>query len=438
MVLEEASHEAPTPDFASESTPQSDLDPYASSNNPSYTPSHPTTYIRVNTASNPPLYINAANLPKPLLYANWYALYARILPQAIQREADLIQRPVTQEEADALASHIATSVRIGSWGTPLGLVLGGLQFARGLRRFRFPLYTPFKTGSRLSPDRFGPLRGARARAAWHGARFVAYGFVGVSLARLGCASYAFSTYIANRARDPRLGDVVELSRQGLKERQRLRGEGVREGRRGVEEGERAALKGESVEMSRMRRRAEGEEARKRQAGRDDMSPTGGAFEAEQGVQAESGFAQDDWSAPRDGMEGQSWQADGTSSDALARPQMSSTTPTSTPPKPPRQTSASTQQAPPTNKQSSSAWDRLRQNAMSGSQSTSASNSPTSNSPPSNSPTSDSDSFSFSQRDEEKQLANSEAQKEFDARVEKERDGRDFDDGSGSKRGGGRW
>ena len=328
-------------------------------------------------------------------------------------------------------------MRIGSWGTPLGLVLGGLQFARGLRRFRFPLYTPFKTGSRLSPDRFGPLRGARARAAWHGARFVAYGFVGVSLARLGCASYAFSTYIANRARDPRLRDVVELSRQGLKERQQRRGEDAREGRRGVEEGERAALKGESVEMSRMRRRAEGEEARKRQAGRDDMSPTGGAFEAEQGVQAESGFAQDDWSAPRDGMEGQSWQADG------SLPQTSSTSVAS--PKPQRQTSSSTQQASPTTKQSSSAWDRLRQNAMSGgsgsgSQPTSASNSPKSGSgsPPSNSPTSDSDSFSFSQRDEERQLAKSEAQKEFDARVEKERDGRDFDDGSGSKRGGGRW
>ena len=328
-------------------------------------------------------------------------------------------------------------MRIGSWGTPLGLVLGGLQFARGLRRFRFPLYTPFKVGSRWSPDRFGPLRGARARAAWHGARFVAYGFVGVSLARLGCASYAFSAYIANRARDPRLRDVVELSRQGLKERQQRRGEDAREGRRGVEERERAALKGESVEMSRMRRRAEGGEARKRQAGRDDMSPTGGAFEAEQGVQAESGFAQDDWSAPRDGMEGQSWQADGTS------PQMSSTSVTSTPPKPQRQTSSSTQQASSTTKPSSSAWDRLRQNAMSGSQSTSpggsgGGNSPKSGPPRSNSPTSDSDSFSFSQRDEEKQLANSEAQKEFDARVEKEREGRDFDGGSGVRKGGGRW
>jgi hypothetical protein len=238
-----------------------------------------------------------------------------------------------------------------------------------------------------------------------------------------------------------LKDVVELSRQGLKERQQQRGEAAQKGRQGMEEGERANQKGESVEMWRMRKKAELEEARKRQTNRDDMSPTGGAFEEEQRVQSDSGFAQDDWSTPRDGMEGQSWQADGTSSDAPARPQTSSTSANSSSTKPQRQANSSTQQASPTNKQPSSAWDRLRQNAMTGgNQSTSAganrSKSPPSGSPPSTSRTSDSDSFSFSRRDEETQLAKSEAQKEFDARVEKEREGKDFDDGSGRR--GGRW
>ena len=438
MVLEGSSNDAPS-DFTSEPTPQSDLDPYAGTN-PEYIASRSSTYIRIT--STPPLYINAANLPKPLLYSNWYALYSNIIPQAIQREAELIKRPVTQEEADALAQHIATSVRIGTWGTPLGLVLGSLQFARGMGRFRFPFYTPFKTGSRFSAERFGPLRGKRAQAAWHLARFGAYGFVGVNLARLGCASYAFSTYIAARQRDPRLREVVELSNQGLKERQRLRGEAAQKGRQGIEEGERANQKGESVEMWRMRKRAEMEELRKRQAcqpSRDDMSPTGGAFEDEVRVQSDSGFAQDNWSTPQDGMDGQSWQADGTTSEAPARPQPSSTSPSSSSTRPQRQANQSAQQPSPNNKQSGSAWDRLRQNAMSGGNPPSGSgksNSPQSRSPPTSSPTSGSDSFSFSQRDEENQLAKSEAQKEFDARVEKEREGKDFDDGSGRR--GKRW
>jgi hypothetical protein len=38
-----------------------------------------------------------------------------------------------------------------------------------------------------------------------------------------------------------------------------------------------------------------------------------------------------------------------------------------------------------------------------------------------------DSYSFSNSDEERQLAKTEAQKEFDARIERERQGRDFDD-----------
>jgi hypothetical protein len=44
-----------------------------------------------------------------------------------------------------------------------------------------------------------------------------------------------------------------------------------------------------------------------------------------------------------------------------------------------------------------------------------------------------DSFSFSQGEEDKQLAKTEAQKEFDARLERERSGKDFDEGSGRKR-----
>lgn len=46
-----------------------------------------------------------------------------------------------------------------------------------------------------------------------------------------------------------------------------------------------------------------------------------------------------------------------------------------------------------------------------------------------------DSFTFSKTEEERNLAQIEAQKEFDARVEKERRGGDFSSGNGDQK---RW
>jgi len=51
-----------------------------------------------------------------------------------------------------------------------------------------------------------------------------------------------------------------------------------------------------------------------------------------------------------------------------------------------------------------------------------------------------DSFTFDEREEDRQLAKAEAQRDFDARIERERQGRDFAEGSrgGGGGGGGRW
>lgn len=433
MVLEDASNGSPSSDFTSESSPQSDLDPYAGSN-PEYIESRSSNYIRVNK-STPPIYINAANLPKPILQANWYAQYSRAIPGMIQQEEEYAKRPITQEEADAIASHYAASMRAGSWGTPVGLAVTAVVIRRGMRTFRFPFYTPFKQGSRWSPDRFGPIRGTNARRAWHFTRFVVYTYLGINISRAVAASYAVTTYLGRRRTDPQLRDLVQAVEKGAKEKHQGRAEDRVRGRQNIEESDRANQKGESVEMWRMRKRAEMEDGRRKQSSKDDMSPTGGAFEDDMRVQSESGFAQDNWSTPQDGMGGQSWQADGTSSETPSRLQTSSTGPSSSPTRPQRSTAQSTQQASPTNKQSMSAWDRLRQNAMaSGDQSSgpSKSSSPQSPSSQSNSSASGSDTFSFSRRDEDRQLAKSEAQKEFDARVEKEREGLDFNDSRGKR------
>jgi hypothetical protein len=78
-------------------------------------------------------------------------------------------------------------------------------------------------------------------------------------------------------------------------------------------------------------------------------------------------------------------------------------------------------------QSGSSWERLRQQAATRS-GPSAGGQRTARGQAS----SEEDSFSFSQGDEDRQLAKAEAQKEFDARLERERSGKDFE-GNGGKR-----
>jgi hypothetical protein len=82
----------------------------------------------------------------------------------------------------------------------------------------------------------------------------------------------------------------------------------------------------------------------------------------------------------------------------------------------------------------SAWDRIRREAASG-QSQSPST-PGYSAEKRQTPRQESapgDSFTFSATDEERQLAKQDAQKDFDARVERERQGRDFEDSTARKK-----
>ena len=427
MVLEDAST-AP---------PSSDYDLYGGSN-PEYLESRPSGFIRVND-TEPAIYVNGANLPKPLLMTSSHGVaqaYEKAIHDLVQASSKVLQRPLTQEEADAIAFHYAAGMRISSYGMPLGAVLGALQFRRGMRTFRFPFRTPFKEGSRFSPDQFGPLRGAQARTSWHFLRLGAYLAFGSYLGRYIAISFALTSVMSAHNKDPRLKQYREAAQKRSREMRQQRGEAATQQRSTMEEAQRAGQKGESLEMWRMRKRAEVEEARRRQASGgavDDMSPTGGAFEEETRMQTD-GFVRDDWQAPQSDNTTQPWQ-DRTSNTGSAP-----TNPSSATSRPQRPANSSSQQSSSTPKQSGSAWDRLRQGAMSNStgstsssqSSSRAARSNTSRSSQSNSSTSDSDSFSFSQGYEDKQLAKSEAQKEFDARIEREREGKDFDDGRGKK------
>ncbi|KAK5165147.1 uncharacterized protein LTR77_009245 [Saxophila tyrrhenica] len=428
MVLEEASTSTePSTSFSDSSIPSSDLDPYSSSDN-SQLAAPSSSYVRVNQPGVPPIDINIEQIPRPLLVPS-FDTYAGSIASTVQQNAKLaaqvLQRPIRQDEAEAFAWHMGKALRIGSYGTPVGVSIATLFAYRSTGEgFRFPGWTPMKEGGRFSPDIFGPLKGQVARTAWQATRYGAYWTVGALLGQIFFGSYAITTSIAGRMQDPRLKDFLEA----LKKRQQ-EGGGMPRPRDVQNQGDGAKM-GETQEMAWQRRRvqreaddATGQSARMGQQGQggrggadDDMSPTGGAFENElMGGPADTGLMDDQQARPDYGRGQQSSQyanngaATDSSRPERRRPEDNNSRPSGT------------------------SWDRLRKDAMSGNQNQQSSNSRDSRSANSQSNSSGSDSFSFSNRDEDKQLARSQAQKEFDAQIEKERSGQDFDDGRGGRR-----
>lgn len=328
---------------------------------------------------------------------------------------------------------------MASYGTPVG-VSAAMLWAWRYTDYRFPFWKPMKEGSGYSPDKLGPLRGPTARAAWQVLRFNAYGFVGMALGQLFFASYALTVHAAGRAMDPRLKEFTEA----LKQRQ-SEGLTMARAREMAREGGEAPRQGETFEMARQRRaaaqqqreewRKQRERGRKQSSGDDDMSPTGGSFAEDfMDTGSDTGLMSDGQSREQQYRAENATSTFGLSNERATESRSSAMADGS--PQPPQQQS---QPSPP--KQAGSAWERLRQTAMSGNPANPPPNSPGSStsvrSTPSATATKSDDSFSFSQTEEDKQLARSEAQKEFDARIEREREGRNFDDSSGGGRKG-RW
>jgi len=434
MVLEEATSPY-EPTAQAYDTPTSDLDPYASSSSSSSSLTHLTI---AQPSPGQPLSLDLQTLPQPLVILS--AQRTESLKKGIEATClwgqKVANRPLRQEEAEAFAYHWAHSMQVASYGTPIGAALG-TAWAYTRKGYHFPAWKgPGADGSKLSPDAFGPLRGASARMLWQGLRFSSYGFVGLLFGQLFFASYALTLHAANRALDPRLKDFTEALRARQKE-------GVAEAvGREVQAEARDLRRGETFEMARQRRSVQmAQQGRGKSQGGDDMSPTGGAFT-------------EDFMQTTDPNE---MMSDGQSRDQQFRTDTASNTfglanetPASSPAAESRsagmtQSSQSQQQQQQSQQSqrsssqsqrpaSGSAWDRLRQNALSGT------SSPTPNTRSASSSTNAArntdDGYTFSSSEEERQLARPQAQQEFDARIERERQGRDFGGGENGGGGGG--
>jgi hypothetical protein len=427
MVLENASDSTPN-DSLYDSAPPSDDDPYSSS----------------ETQSKGNYNIDRSQFPKPIpilgpLFGYTDQLFSKVLQQKVQTASNALKRPLSQEETSAFAYWTAKQISIFSYGPPLGIAAGLWRAYSTAPLFRFPFWQP--NLEKLQPDAFPPkmpiMRGNRAVLAWHAVRGLAYGAVGNYIAQILFGSYSMSVAAVGELSDPRLKAMVEAVRQQAQQRR-----GSLPNPRGGQPG--------TVDGAQQRggvRIGKGQQ--------DDASPTGGVFGDENeslSKETSNGVSEDNvggaqaaegrWPglprsrptpAPRSVPETQSQPFDAFD-DASPTSGQGVVADTTTP------------------QSSGSAWDRIRrgekptsapkpdsgwQSGRGQQQSRQSAWSKQSNDTQQEQRegSTTGDSFTFSKTGEERGYAKEEAQKEFDARVDKERRGGDFSQGSGDQR---RW
>ncbi|KAK6834388.1 hypothetical protein PG987_009082 [Apiospora arundinis] len=144
-----------------------------------------------------------------------------IIPQSRRSElivsnvlsaATAANRRLSQAEIDALSESAQHAVGRLSWTYPLGIGLAVAAAANGRKRFRFPFYTP-KLKSfdpRAFPHRsFATLRGQSATWAWHGIRTAAYFPLTWFASLLFLGSMVRTRLMADVAQDQRLTQMKQ-------------------------------------------------------------------------------------------------------------------------------------------------------------------------------------------------------------------------------------
>ncbi|RFU27576.1 hypothetical protein B7463_g8747, partial [Scytalidium lignicola] len=394
-------------DGLDESTPQSDTDPYFQSD-----------------SASTPFSIDTTNFPKPIpligpLFGFNDKLQAKIINKRLLEMQNVLKRPPTHDEANALAYWSAKQLSLYSYGPPAGISAGCYRAYNTMSTFQFPFFKP--NPETFTPTVFPPvmpfLSGRAAVIAWHALRFATYGFVGNFVSQILFGSYSVSVATVGEMGDPRLKNYLEIVRKISRER--LSGVAGQPGGPGQQQ---------QQQQQRLPQN-------QRQTPVDDASPTAGTY-GDEGTS----YSYGDVPAPDSGDAYQNSSLQSQSESQLppqprrqfpTRPSVPSTpypTATSSSPSDKSQPFDFFDDASPTGGQGSvdtpsfqqqqqtkamaspsgeSTWARIRAGALSSSP----------GSPPTPPQSSD----------------GSESQREFDAKLERERRGGDFDSSSGQKR-----
>jgi len=409
MVLETSSTSNSSDPFA-DSAPSSDSDPYSESQ-----PSGSSSYQ-----------IDKTKFPKPFpiigpLIGYNDQLFSKVLTAKLQKATDTLGRPLSQDEATAFAFWTAKEISIFSYGIPLGIAAGWWRCYNSRETFRFPFYQP--NLEKFQPDTFPPrlglLKGMRAVLAWHGLRAGVYGLAGIFAGQVLFGSYSASVVTVGELSDKRLKPFIDAVRSQARQKG-------------------GSLPGVGMER-RPAERAPPSSGRPAGPIADDASPTGGSFWEENTAGSPESVG---------GFTGADTQAGGRPRPpARPAPAQIRSREAEDPPFDAWDDSSPTggQGMAQSTAPQGSAWDRLRR----GEKPTPIPQKSGGKPPPSQSQWSrrqsetqreqtegsTTGSFAFSKTEEERNYAKEEAQKEFDARVERERRGGDFSQGGGDQR---RW
>lgn len=442
MVLEGAT----SSDSFAEDAPSNDMDPYASDS------PRPASFQSVAGSGAQSYRINFDQLPQPIFPMNGEGnrvAMNKSINDNCRHAASILKRPLNQDEVDAISFHFAKSVRTVSMGMPLGVAMGAVYAYRGREKFSFPGWT-MKEGSTFNPEQFTPLfKGPRARLAWHALRFNVYAFVGAIAGTLFFSTYATTLNAVGTGTDPRLQDYINALKTRADEQ---RGQQQPQQR---PVGQRNPINSQEGRMDQQAQRAaqrlgmetqyNRQDIQRKVSDYDDMSPTSGTWADENSsVSSDTGLLSDSQMRSQELHQ----QADNKSSvsndNRVNTFQMDKVTPQPQNSDQDDSVSPTARPASSPSTNSGSAWARIRQEAASGSHSSQQPAKASAWPKPSRSNETGNpsikaeqrqgstlgDSFSFSETDEERQLAKTEAQKDFDARVERERHGGEFQEGGG--------
>ncbi|KAL8936537.1 MAG: hypothetical protein Q9216_004880 [Gyalolechia sp. 2 TL-2023] len=397
-------------------------------------PDAPDTYGNDSQSSTNHKIFDKTQFPKPLpifgrLFGFSEAKISEWTTQRLQFHSTTLGRSLTPQEAEAIMYHSYKSMAIQSYGLTTALGFGLYRTFKTREDYRLPFYGSLKTedgwwnGERIRIMGTDISEGRQARRLVHFWRGSVYALIALLVGGGVVASYATTVAMVGEMRDPRLKEI-QRARIGRKKQQR----------------EEAATKAQSKDPMGQENISASDLWKRHQGGSDtqddDASPSAG-----------SGYYGGD-------VENIAGTNTGILSDSQMRTQESRQQPS--PRESRTENRASTFQiekvesqpigfgesyddASPTaqsstqERQSGSAWDRIRETAQKqGSSAKSGSRGWDNVRKEQKVGSTTGDSFTFSSADQERQLAQDEAQKEFDARVERERRGGSFNESRGKK------
>ena len=433
MVLQDIENQAP--DSFSDNPNPSDNDPYAS----------PSSSLAGGER------FDASNMPRPIPLIGPFIGFSE---RALRFKADTtlkfaekkLGRTLHPEEAQALAFHIYKLEKSKSYYAATGAAAGIYRWYATMNTYQYPFYKP-KIES-IDPNKFGPIKGPAANLARQTWRFGLYALAAGQIGNIIGQLIAQPIAAYETSVDPKLeefGKEIKAA-SGRDERANSeRGRMMEERRKDFEA--RRRQEGTGGMTPPYGARGERRQAPPLASDDDDMSPTAGneSWGSSASSSSWEGFASEEQPRPQPERQSvdvrarrqppyQSTQPSPSSPSSSSSPFDDDTSPTGGLFQS-EATSQSTQQ--PASRPGESSWDRLRRGAGAPSSSQGASQTEriqrfASARQSGAEGSTVGDNFTFVEGKEARDVERERAQREFDERLERERRGGDFNEGSGKR------